>query len=79
MYLSIFILIKVFSDPFTFVCDPLYFLGSTFRCASDGDSESDPFCCVCCLLTPFGIRETALDQMCVASPMVIARALSDSL
>eukprot|EP00972_Heterocapsa_arctica_P052623 7743715-Heterocapsa_arctica.AAC.1 len=59
--------------------DPLDRSGSTFRCASDGDSENDPFCCFCCLLTLLRIRETVLDQMCAASPVVIARALSDSL
>eukprot|EP00972_Heterocapsa_arctica_P062773 9260340-Heterocapsa_arctica.AAC.1 len=56
--------------------DTLVRSGSKFRCASDGDSERDPFCCVCCLSTFLWIRQTVLDQMCVASPMGLARALS---
>eukprot|EP00972_Heterocapsa_arctica_P054873 8089854-Heterocapsa_arctica.AAC.1 len=67
------------SDPFTLLSEPLDFSGSNFCCASDGDSESDPFRCFCCLSTVSGVRETVLDQMCVASPMVVARAPSDSV
>eukprot|EP00972_Heterocapsa_arctica_P002077 296914-Heterocapsa_arctica.AAC.1 len=53
--------------------------GSTLCCASDGDSESDRFCCVCCVLVFLRFRLTILHENDVASPTALANALADGL